>query len=570
MKCSECFFTNQSVDDEVCRRCSRNFTRAELVDVLLLGAVYLVLCRFCGYLFTGDFFHHPWSGGLLFPVRAQEMFTFPVDLSQYPWHVLTVGWVYALVILVPVLVGLFYGARPGMVVALGAWFVPGPFFFLFLALGALVAGKRIHRRVSVGNSVALALVPPAACLLVFTMPALAGRSGMLAWLPWLVAAGLSAICVPLVLWLARWRDYQVRFLAAAAAVGVAAAVLFFQWTVGFAKVEYEYLRTTHGPLAADFRILAPPLGADHSAEDRTRETRELYELRRRAALEAFSRFLSRFPHANETPIALFEHAELQNLRAYFTGTRPNMLLVYASRVTPEALADYQVIRTDFADSPVRKDFADSPVVVEARLSTARYYLEHHQFEPALRELRDLVDFCDVRVPRGFRPSGDGSSAVRWRTTRLTPEERSEFYSEVLAQARRELRFVEQNSDYNRIPLMLFYQLDEHQPDYETELGRILKWFPDSRLADNIRLTLLERREYKLEELEALLAEYPKGDAAPRMLLLLGEGYRERRKFAEAEKVLGRVVAEFGDSPEATRAATVLEQMKTDSRKTDAR
>ena len=74
----------------------------------------------------------------------------------------------------------------------------------------------------------------------------------------------------------------------------------------------------------------------------------------------------------------------------------------------------------------------------------------------------------------------------------------------------------------------------------------------------------------LEELEALLAEYPKGDAAPRMLLLLGEGYRERRKFAEAEKVLGRVVAEFGDSPEATRAATVLEQMKTDSRKTDAR
>ena len=247
-----------------------------------------------------------------------------------------------------------------------------------------------------------------------------------------------------------------------------------------------------------------------------------------------------------------------------------MLLVYASRVTPEALADYQVIRKDFADSPVRKDFADSPVVVEARLSTARYYLEHHQFEPALRELRDLVDFCDVRVPRGFRPSGDGSSAVRWRTTRLTPEERSEFYSEVLAQARRELRFVEQNSDYNRIPLMLFYQLDEHQPDYETELGRILKWFPDSRLADNIRLALLERREYKLEELEALLAEYPKGDAAPRMLLLLGEGYRERRKFAEAEKVLGRVVAEFGDSPEATRAATVLEQMKTDSRKTDAR
>jgi hypothetical protein len=567
MKCSECFFTNQRVDDEVCRRCSRNFTRAELVDVILIGAVYLVLCRFSWYLFTGDFFHHPWTGGALFSVRAQEMFTFPVNLSEYPWQALTVGWVYAMVILIPVLVGLFYGARPGMAVALGAWYVPAPFFFLCLALSALAAGTRVHQRLSVGNSLALALAAPMAYLLVFTMPALAGKSGMQAWLPWVVAAGLSGAGAPVVLWIARWRDYQVRFLAAAAAIGAAAAVLLFQATVGFSKVEYEYLRTTYGPLATGFRILVPPQDAEHSAADRERETRELYEQRRRAALDAFSRFLSRFPHTTESPPALFEHAELVNLRAYFTSSRPNMLLVYTNRITPEALADYQIIRTDFADSPVRKDFADSPVVVEARLLTARYNYEHQQFDTALHELGDLVDFCDVRVPSGYRPSG---LVVEWRTKRLTPEERNEFYSEVLGEARRELRFVEQNSDYNRIPLMLFCQLDEHQPDYETELQKILKWFPDCRLADNLKLNLLERRQYKPEELEALLAEYPKGDAAPRMLLLLGEGYREKQKFETAVECLKRLVTEFGDTPEAARAATVLEQMKTESGRTDAK
>jgi hypothetical protein len=570
MKCSECFFTDRSVDDEICRRCSRNFTRAELVDVILLGAVYLVLCRFSGYLFTGDFFRHPLSGGVFFPARVQEMFTFPVDFSDYPWQVLTVGWVFALVILIPVLVGLFYGAVPGMVMALGAWYVPAPFFFLLPGLGALVAGTRVHRRLSVGNSVALAIVPSVAYLLVFMMPALAGKTGKAAWAPWLVAVTLAAVFVPLTLRLARWRDYQVRFVVAVAAVQTVMVILLFQWTVGFAKVEYEYLRAAHGPLTGSFRILVPPQDFEHSSEDRCREAQELYELRRRQALDAFSRFLSRFPHASETPLALFEHAELQNLRAYFTGTRPNLLLVYADRISPEALADYQVIRTDLADSPVRKDFADSPVVVEARLSTARYYLQHHQLDEALPVLGDLRDFCDVRVPPDFRPSGGGSSAVRWRTTRLTPEERSEFYSDLLAETRRELRFVEQNSDYNRIPLMLFYQLDEHHPYYEKELQKILKWFPDSRLADNIKLALLERREYKLEELEALLAEYPAGDAAPRILLLLGEGCLERQKFAEAEKYLGRLAAEFGGTPEAARAVTVLERLKTNSRKTDKR
>jgi len=570
MKCSECFFTDQGVDDEICRRCSRNFTRAELVDVVLLAAVYLVLCRFSGYLFTGDFFRHPWTGGVFFPLHPQQMFAFPVDFSEHPWHLLTVGWVFALVILVPVLVGLFYGAVPGIVVALGAWYVPVPFFFLLLMLGALIAGKRLRRLLSVGNSVALAVVPPVAGLLVYTMPALAGDPGLLAWLPWLVAVAFVAVTVPTVLWLARWRDYQVRFLVGVTALEVVAVVLLFQWTVGFPKVEYEYLRTAHGPLAGDFRILVPPLDPEHSLEDRCRETRDLYDLRRRQALDAFSRFLAWFPRTSETPLALFEHAELQNLRAYFTATRPNMLRVYTDRITPDALADYQLIRKDFGDSPLWKDFADSPVVVEARLLTARYYLQHHQFDAGLEMLATLRSFCDVRVPPDFRPSPGGPAPIDWRRRSLSPQERLQFLYNVLQLIRSEVRFVEQNSDYNRIPLMLFCQLDEHQPDYEAELDRILKWFPDSRLADNVKLALLERRGYKMEDLENLLAEFPTGDAAPRMLLLLAEGYRDREMLPQAEKCLRRLRAEFADSPEAARAAALLEQLKPDPRKTDTR
>jgi len=562
MKCRTCFFTDRTVDDEICRRCSRNFTRAELLDVILLGVLYLVLCRFSYYLFTGDFFTHPLTGGVSFPVRMGEMFAFPVDLSEHPWQVLTVGWTFSLVILVPVLVGLFYGVTPGMVVALvGGYYVPAPFFFLFLMLSVLIAGTRLRGFLGIGSSLLIAMVPPVAYLLVLTMPGLSGKPGMVAWLPWLVTAVMLAATVGPLLLLARWRDYQMRFLIGVVGFQAAAVLVLFHWTVGFANVEYEFLRASHWPLSADFRIAVGTADALHSAEDRRREARELYDRRRKEALDAFSNFVSWFPHDAETPLALFERAEIHNLRPAFTGTRPDALRVYTDRITPEALKDYEVIR---------KEFADSLVAIEARLATARYYLQHHQFDAGLEELSHLSVFCDVKVPRDYRPTGGGSALLRWRGHRLTPEERLQLFYEVLQETRREIRFIEQNSDYNRIPLMLFYQLDEHQADYDAELSRILKWFPDSRLADNIRLILLERRQYKLEELEALLAEYPKGDAAARMLLLLGEGYRERSMVPRAQEYLQRLTAEFGDSPEAARGAALLEKLRPGAGKTDTR
>lgn len=136
--------------------------------------------------------------------------------------------------------------------------------------------------------------------------------------------------------------------------------------------------------------------------------------------------------------------------------------------------------------------------------------------------------------------------------------------EVLQEARLELRFLQSNSDYNRIPLMLFYQLDEHATEFTDELEKILKWFPDCRLADNLKLILLERRAYKLDELKALLDAYPTDDTAPRMMLLLGTGYRDRLMYAQAASFLGRLRTTFPKSPEAARAGVLLKDLKSDS------
>jgi len=558
MKCPRCFFSDVEVGDEICRRCSRNFTRGELLEIALLGLMYLFICRFSYYLFTGDFFSDPLGGGAFFPVRFAEVLTFPVNLSEDPWHILTVGWTFALVVLVPMLVGLFYGAVPGVIVAfVGGYHVPAPFFFLLLMLGALMAGTRVRNLLHIETSILLGAVPAAVCLFVLSLPALLGKLGITAWLPWVVMIVLVAAPVSPVLWLARRRAYNARFLMWVVALQVLAVLVVFEVGVGFGRIEYAFVRRNHSAAAPAFRIMVAPAIGGRTTEMQRDTARSLCQQRREQALEAFSRYVSWFPRSAETPLALFERAEMRNLRSYLGGARPERLRTYTDRIAQESLDDYQTIRTDFSKSPA------APV---SRLCAARYALQHNQLDQAVRELRDLVDFCNVKVPLDFRPEAATAVLDRWRRHRLRGDEHTQLLYEVLQEARLELRFLEHNSDYNRIPLMLFYQLDKHQDDYAAELAKILKWFPDSRLADNIKLRLLERGRYRMETLEELLAEHPKGDVAPRMLLLLGEGYYDRLMYTSSERFLRRLVAEFPDSPEAARAAILLKSVTADSRK----
>ena len=558
MKCPECFFSDASVSEETCRRCSRNFTRRELLDVVLFGVIYLFVCRLSYYLFTGDFFSHPLGGGVFFPVRFSDIFTFPVNMSEHPWHIFTVGWTFALVLLIPMLVGLFYGAVPGMIVAVvGGYHVVVPFFFLLVMLSALMAGTRVRNLVHLQTSLLLGTVPPILYLFVLSLPGLLGKLGIIALLPWLVTIFLVGVSVSPVIWLARRWEYRMRPLLWVVGLQAAAVVVIFHSSIGFPKVEYEFVRKRHWTGGERFRLVVAAPDSTYTAKERREQTRAVLRGRRERSLKEFSRFISWFPRVVETPLALFERAEAYNLRGYFTGTKPDMLRPYTSRITGEALADYQTIRDDFSGFPV---------AVEARLRTARYYLQHQQLDQGVRELRDLIDYCDVKVPLDYRLGSARSVLLRWRAHRLSDEEHLQLLYEVLQEARLEFRFLKENSDYNRIPLMLFYQLDEHAEDYTGELAKILKWFPDCLLADNMKLILLQTRAYELEELKALLDAYAKGDAAPHMLLLLGTGYRDRLMYSQAEGFLRRLTAEFPESPEAARAAVLLKNLRIGSEK----
>jgi len=560
MKCVRCFYSDQSVRDETCRHCSRNFTRIELLEVIALGLAHLFVCRFSFYLFTGDFFSKPLKGGVFFPVDFREIFTFPVNFGEHPVHILTVGWLFALVILLPLLVGLFYGATAGIVVAfVGAWHVVAPFFVLLMMLGALIAGTRVRNLLHLEAAVFVAAAPALVYLFSLSLSGVLGEVGFVAWLPWLVTVFFVAATVPPVMWYARRHDYKSTFLLPLTGVQTLLIIMLFYGTIGFSKVEYEFVRRDYWAGSPRFRITLDRNVRDSEAE-RREQALEQFEAQRLRAIGEFTHFIDWFPRSLETPMALFERAELHNMRSYFLGTRPNQLHPYTDRVSLRAVdEDYR---------RVLDVFGESLPAVDVRLKRARYYMQHTILGPSRTFLRDLVDLYELLVGH-YRPSTDQPLGHLWREHRLDRDQRLRLMYEVLREARADLALLENNSDYNDLPLMLFCQLDPHDPGYADGLRQILKWFPDSKLADNVKLTLIERGPYTTETIETLLARYPNGDVAARLLLKLGRMYQQRKQDDLARKRLERLVKTFPDAPEGRTARDLLAEMLEPSGKEDA-
>ncbi len=549
MRCASCFFSDHPVSDEVCRRCTRNTTRAEIVDLALMGVMYVLLCRFSYYLFTGDFVAHFWRGGFSFPVVWSDVFVRPVNLSEHPWHLFALAWTFALIIAVPSLVAMFYRPKPGILFALvGGYFVPAPFFLVPLVASAVMAGTRARNALSIRASLAAAVLFPSLYLLALTLGAGLWTVGAWAFLPWVLAALLAGALMAGAFLAARARDYNARFLVWTFLAQWVVIFVVFYSSVGFSKVDYEFLRQEYAASSARFRFLVRAPNARETGESERAAAAGEFERRRLESLNAFSRLISWFPREAETPLALFERAELSNARPGFANTTPDQVFAYTDRITDNALRDYRRIRADFPGSLVS---------VEARLHAARYYLQHAEFDNGVRELRELIDYCYVHIPLDYRPPGGASVLGRWRSHRLTNAEDNQLLYEVLQESRGEIRFLERNSDCQRLPLEYYEQIDLHDPGATAELQKVLRTFPDCRLAGTIKLAILEREGWSVDSMKGLLAQYPKSDAVPRMLLLLGSRCLERGDPASAEGYLRRLTTEFPESPEAARGAMVL-------------
>jgi len=559
LHCKVCFYTDDTVDEAVCRRCARNFSRSELGHVIGLTALYVIVCRLSYYLFTGDFFSGLWKGNLAGPYNLSAWGESPVSIVDYPLHLVTVGWLLGVVLVFPVLVGAFYGLKAGVVVALaGGLFAGLPVLFVVTVPAAVIAGTGRHRRIVGGVAIPsgwLASLLPVVYAVAVTLGAV-GRTGIVSELAWVV--GILAVVLHLELagLLTRRGDWRGTFLLKTLVVETVLLFGFFHVTVGFDTVEYECVRARAWCLGERFRI---PPGLDA----RGRSAQELGGVldehlakmtgpRERSVAE-FEGFLDVFPRSRFAPLALYELAELANMRLHVESTAPLIIRIHTDRVSPEAVAIYQRIIGDFNDSPA---------AAYARLKLADYAAQHGSVTQAARDyVTGVVDVYETHLSDDYRP-GEYSEKVlqhEWRTRRSNTAMRHLVYWDVMSKARVRRRFILANTDYNDIPLILYLQTDPRALDRHGLNRVILEWFPSAKVVDNVLWDRTYDMGLKLSALEQLYRDHPTGDVAPRVLLHLAGRFLKERTYDPdvARKYYETLLSRFGDSPEAETARKEL-------------
>ena len=561
--CERCHYRLDVSEGVVCRRCARNFTRTETLHVLGLTVAYFVLCRFSSYLVSGNLFSGFWKGNLLGPYDLSGWGRFPVNLADYPLHLVTLGWLLALVIVLPALVGTLFGHKPGiMVAAVGGLFAGLPLLFLVTVPAAYLAGTRASGKLSVKSATWLAAALPLLYALALTVGTIVSFGvGFLA--VWVLAAVVMVLHVELTLFLIGRRKLTGTFLVKLFIPEVLAILGIFYLTIGFDTVEYESVWSIASIRSGRFADLPGPDIRSSSSEDAAKllllRTECMLQLREQS-LNEFQRFVELFPRSRFTGLAFYEMADLWNMKLYVRDVRPLATYIATDRVSSQSIPFYQRII---------KDFNDSVEAAYARLKLADYCAQHDQVSQAARDYDEGV--CQVystHIRPDFRPDeypdlSGLALEISWRSGKPEPRDglmRQAAYCHVMACARKRGDFIERNSDFNDIPFSLYLQADPRDEDFLDKIKIIPEWFPSALIVDNILWDRARRGGLKLDALLALYRAHPHGDVASAVLLeLAGRSLKERTYDpAAARRYYDLLQNEFPDTPEAARARQELQ------------
>lgn len=553
--CRVCHY-NLTVDDEtMCRRCGRNFSRAELHQVVVLGVFYFLLCRFSYYLVTGNLFSGFWKGNLAGPYDLSAWGRFPVNLADYPLHLVTLGWLLGLVLVVPVLVATLFGHKAGMALAaVGGVFAGLPGLFVVTVPAAYVAGTRLNGRLSAGGSAWLAAGLPLAYALAMTIGT-ARDFGFAFALAWVVLLGVIVLHVKLALFQVRRQELTGAFLAKIVVPETVAVLLMFYLTVGFDTLEYECVRTRVSSRSGLFGDLPGPDTRSTDPEGVPRLVQERTDAmvgQRDRALREFQHFVEVFPRSSRTALALYEMAELWNMKLYVAGVRPLVTCVNTDRISPEAVDLYKRIV---------RDFNDSIPAAYARLKLADFAAQHAQVETAARQYEeDVLDVYRTHLPGDYKEPtySPVEMEMTWRTRRTGRAIQYLAYYHVMKCARLRRDFIRQNSDYNDVPLILYLQADPRQPDFTEATRQIPEWFPNALVVDNVLWDRVYHGGLKLDAMLKLYGDYPHGDVAPTVLLELAARYlKELHQTETGRKYYDLLQSEFASTPQAEQARQEL-------------
>ncbi|MFH0964308.1 MAG: hypothetical protein V2A58_09885 [Planctomycetota bacterium] len=578
LACPHCFQAGEVVARENCLLCARNPSAGEFVRFLVVAVAYFLLLVVGRLMILGEAF----PGALRFAdLRAWDRnasFLYPVDLSVFPFQALALGLFFGALVSIPVSTALVFGAMYGALLGVIAWFLsPVPKIGLVIALAAALAGPSWHPTRRPVRRAALASLLGTLALVPVLLPGAEARNaiGVLAFVPLFAALPVSAGLAGAIIAVARerkWRAFPVVAGSAAAFLSVSTA---FALAAGYNVVAGRLAAASYAPDGPTFRVqtvpaaVRAPSGIEGDEADARMKIERVFAL-----LVYFERLKENGEGVFENVAERFEKTEVAGVCRYLGVTVATLVPDRASLVGEGIVRPRRdLLPLDRVDAcrAICEEYPSSPVSALAYLELGRAALSQARFAEGRERLVDLVNIYERQVPVGYVPPTDVTAAKVFedfaRRGHFVDEEKYFLCDRAIREARRLLRFLAENADYDAEPLRLFCSVrlsdDACVEIIDGLLGSAA--YAQSKLRDNLRLARMQATgDFRLGELLGILRDYPDGDVIDEVVFRLAEIFRRRGAAADREEerhYLSRLVVEQPGSvfyPEALARLKALE------------
>ncbi len=536
----------------------------------LAVVIYVIACLFWSRILTGTALElnterlTMWDSWALGPFVVS-----PISIYEYPWHIVVLGWLMALLAVAPIMASQLLSFRFSLPMILAAVLIARLHWFgVFLGLSCIAVACRPLRFRSRFIAVLLCTSPQLLYWAIFggvedVDPIRWGFS----YAPWLSAWLMSLSVAGAILAIGHFTRYKPGLVFSVTGLLLVGAVTVFFLKISFSELDYQlYIARNNPEEVREFHDRSMSEAIDNAIKDASTESylrglfyptepillrKELkneiinqlsadqwpnwfvnilpeefrYQNRRQKLLDQYQVFIEKWPASKRMPIALYYKALLMEYR-------PDIrLLTLSNREILHFYNNYPHRETLVIWYKLYDEFPESPESLEARWRIAVHQAGQGEFEKASElciEARTGVEELLAEASQAQIPGESFLTAFSAPAkTVMTPFKLRELKTKLdeLLVLISEQNRTEDPAVQNR--LARFVLLNPYSRQYADELNTLLAEIGQGQtdpLMDNImlaRVMLINDPQQKAAELKALSERFANTDGGIRALYELG-------------------------------------------------
>ncbi len=583
---------------------------------LLAFAVYCLTCLLWSKVLTGSLFSCDLDSLTSISFwQLGKVIAAPISIFEYPWQILVLGTLMAILAMVPVLISQLMSFSYSILFILAAALLAGlPGLAAALLLSSVAVACRPLRFRSRFIAVALCTAP----LLLYWgyFGAVKGAEPLqfgFSFAPWVCAWLTGLAMAGVVLAVGHFTRYKPGLVWLVTLLVFVAAAVEFEIKVGSDELDYQlYVAKNDPEKISEFRDRSVKDALDRTVASRAdvgylefyfypdepialraalkREMQEKlmwerwptwfvvpdelkFAEKRLSLFDEYDKFITLRPRSRRTAIALYYKGLLNE---FSPDTE-----VFGRTETLHFYSDYPQDRSRAIWHELYSNFGDSPESIEARWRVARSWAGQGRFENANKLLAEAQAMSLERLAKLQQPDDkpDGFFSL---FTAPPDSVMSELKLTELIVRIEQLRILigpenQQNGDGEAERLATFVMLNPHSPDYPMSLGELLRKTRDNDpLRDNIflaQIKLIPDEETRADKLNQLHNDFPHSDAGTQALYELArlklrlyqaesDQAVKNRRLAETRDILANFVNLHPDSIFSAQAKKNLAALPT--------